>query len=104
MSSVSAHDVMGAGLAGVDERAVKDQPRLVGAGALQSFMDRLAKGIVHRDGVAFDPWDFREFLWWQTFHFGLGHLISDRVLDGYGRFGRVFTTLDEKGVGLRAVL
>lgn len=76
--SVSAYNVVGFGIAGVDEGAVEDVTSGINTGTFHSFMNGSTKLWRQCDGVGFDAWSYGELVGGDVFHL----LFSETVRQG----------------------
>ena len=101
MPAIRAHNVVGLGIAGVDEGAVEDVAGGVNAGAFHGFVDGPAKFWRQRDGIRFNAWSHGKLLNREVLHFGFTEAVSQGELDAPGFdmnalvFAAVFGDLQE---------
>ena len=84
MLSVSAHNVVGLGIAGVDEGAVEDVASFVRAGAFHGFVDGPAKLWRKCDGLRFNARSCWELFGWDVFHLLFAETVSQGEFDEGG--------------------
>jgi hypothetical protein len=79
--SVSAYNVVGFGIAGVDEGAVEDVSSGINTGTFHRFVDGSTKLWRQCDGVGFDAWSYGELVGWDVFHLLFSETVSQGEFD-----------------------
>ncbi len=82
--AIRAHNVVGLGIAGVDEGAVEDVAGGVNAGAFHGFVDGPAKLWRQRDGLRFNAWSDGKLLNGEVLHLLFTEAVSQSELDAPG--------------------
>lgn len=92
MLSVSAHNVVGLGVAGVDERAIEDVAGDVSASAFHRFVNGMTQLWRQRNGVCFDAWGDRKLFNRDVFHLLFAKTVSQGEFDD----GSLWSLVDDE--------